>query len=111
MSPEDIPGPTNSKAEAQSTVSHGGPPVQALDDSIGKEETDGAEIPGTHLKADPTQRPTMERHHSVREAMSPHLQFMAGPMLVYHTVADNVWHGAGASRLLLTVRGSSFAQD
>jgi hypothetical protein len=97
VSPEDIPGPTNSRAEAQSTVSHGGPPVQAVESSIGKESTDGADIPGTHTKAAAAERPTMERHHSVREVMTPHLQFMAGPMLVYHTVADDVWHGAGAS--------------
>lgn len=86
VAPEDMPGPTNSNAEAQSTTSHAGPPKQSIapvDESIGKEDTDGLGIPGEGGKQT---RPGMERHHSVRDVMKPHLQFMAGPMLVYHTV-------------------------
>lgn len=97
VAPEDMPGPTNVQAEAQSAVSHGGPPAHAVEAAAaaetGKEPEGLAPAPAT----DGAERPGFARHHSVREVMTPHLQFMAGPMLVYHTVHNNVWHGAGAS--------------
>ncbi|KAF9069811.1 hypothetical protein BDP27DRAFT_1324632 [Rhodocollybia butyracea] len=37
----------------------------------------------------------VERSHALRVArMSPHLQFMVGPLLRYDTTVDGVWHGA-----------------
>ncbi|CDZ97664.1 hypothetical protein [Phaffia rhodozyma] len=86
---ETIPGPTNLHAEAQSVQSHAGPTVAQpkLDAQTGKEDS--------LEDSKNTLRPSMgDRHHSVRERMSPHLQFMAGPMLTYHTVKDSIWHGA-----------------
>lgn len=84
--PETIPGPTHINAEAQSTISHAGPAVSQLEAEIGKEDLE----PDSQV-----QRPGLgQRHHSVLHKMTPHLQFMAGPMLTYHTVKDSVWHGA-----------------
>jgi hypothetical protein len=54
-------------------------------------------------------RPTMgSRHHSVLSGMKPHLQFMCGPMLVYHTVKDGVWHGAA---MIVTADAGEWASE
>ncbi|KAL7411351.1 hypothetical protein BDY24DRAFT_364703 [Mrakia frigida] len=119
---EDIPGPTSLEATAQSTWSHGGPsaasigslptptvqepasstttsstaptdlgpPVDGKD--VSSEEASKLAPPPSSTTADG--RPGLKRHHSVQNQMEPHLQFMAGPMLTYHTVKDGVWRGA-----------------
>ena len=116
---EAIPGATSLEAEAQSTWSHGGPsalavgadptapsgvqaanPPPALNIVDGKDltEEEAAHLappaPQDHTGGTTTRPGLGERHHSVRDKMEPHLQLMAGPMLVYHTVKEGIWYGA-----------------
>lgn len=108
-----IPGPTNIHATDETTESHAGPPAHRVhlaeghgdpsststldaEDKPDKEEVagEGGGVGASDASNPFKTRPGAVKHHSVREKMSPHLQFMAGPMLVYHTVANGIWHGA-----------------
>ncbi|OCF33366.1 plasma membrane protein [Kwoniella heveanensis BCC8398] len=105
------PGPTAQEVEKYRNVQQGWQGWKGQDQAQGQDGfanghdqyqshgTDGKatlQVPGQAAQNGLAngEKPSLERHWSVRDRMDPHLQLMCGPLLAYYTVQDNIWQGA-----------------